>query len=326
MGFVGDDRLLTIPALGAGEPASRKWPGPQSPCSYSASSVFNMVVVSGRRFLLCRDALREIDDDGKVLRTWAMELRQRPSAGPDDLPQHEILLLNDVPDPMYCRSRGLAQDSSHLFFVDSFILCYETATDTWYGPLETEPWTSADRAVSGDCGIWFSSNMGLIYLSTADFIATARSAGRAATGQQFRQMRDEQLASLGPLEQAKGAASMRQWEKARGLCANALEKDPASAEAILLMGLLHESCCLNQPDKALEYYARLAAVENNPPAAFTGLVHQYRMNIEAKRYAEALRVGKLIERDYPRNSMGETLGEHNRWLEKQVSPKKETGK
>ena len=317
MGFIGDDGLVTIPALGAGEPAWRKWPGPQSPCSYFGSPAYGLAVVSGRRFVLCQDALREIDDDGKILRIWTKELCQRLVAGPDDLPQHEVVLLSDVPDPLYGRcGRAMAQDSSHLFIPDDFILCYEPATDTWYGPLETEPWTAPLRAVSGDCGIWFSSDMGLIYLSTADFIATARSAGRAATTEQLRQMRDEQLASLGPLEQAKGATSMRQWEKARQFCAAALEKDPASPEAMLLMGLVHESYGLNQPDKAIEYYGRLAAIKDNPPAALAGLMHQYRLHIEAKRYADALRVGKLIEQRYPRNTLGETLGEHNRWLEK----------
>ncbi len=58
-------------------------------------------------------------------------------------------------------------------------------------------------------------------------------------------------------------------------------------------------------------------------AAPAGLVHQYRMNIEAKRYAEALRIGKLIEQRYPRNTIGETLGEHNRWLEKKAHGQEE---
>jgi hypothetical protein len=61
-------------------------------------------------------------------------------------------------------------------------------------------------------------------------------------------------------------------------------------------------------------------------AAPAGLVHQYRMNIEAKRYAEALRIGRLIEQRHPNNAMGDRHGQYNRWLEKQVNPKEEAGK
>ena len=50
---------------------------------------------------------------------------------------------------------------------------------------------------------------------------------------------------------------------------------------------------------------------------------QDRMLIAGKQSAEALRIGKLIEQKYPRNSMGEALGQYNRWLEKQINPKNE---
>jgi len=104
------------------------------------------------------------------------------------------------------------------------------------------------------------------------------------------------------LEQAKWAICTRQWDKARVLCAAVLDNDVTNADALLMMGLVHESCGLNQPGKAMEYYGKLVAIEANSAAAFTGLIHQYRLHIEAKRYAEALRVGQLIEQRYPRNS------------------------
>ena len=154
------------------------------------------------------------------------------------------------------------------------------------------------------------------HLSDAPQNVTYTRMPTSVTSEQFRQKRDEYFASRGPLEQAKAAAAMKQWQTARDLAAAALDKDPKCPEALLMMGLLHESCCLNEPDKAIECYGRLAAIKDNPPAAFAGLVHQYRLQIEAKRYAEALRVGTLIEQKYPRNSSSEVIGRYNRWLEK----------
>jgi tetratricopeptide (TPR) repeat protein len=146
------------------------------------------------------------------------------------------------------------------------------------------------------------------------------------TNKQLQATRQEAMDGMKPMDQAKWALSMRQWDKARDLCAGALDKDAGNAEALLVMGIMHEPCCLNQPDKALEYYGKLSAIENNPSAAFTGLAHQYRMHMEAKRYAEALRIGRLIERRYPNNAMGDRLGQYNRWLEEQANPKEEAAK
>ncbi|HET6428989.1 MAG TPA: hypothetical protein VFJ30_11290, partial [Phycisphaerae bacterium] len=210
-------------------------------------------------------------------------------------------------------------DASHVFFLGEQILCFDPEADTWYGPLEREPYGgSVEFAVSGDSGIWLQSDRSLVYLDTADFIAAARKAGRVITGDEFRRKRDEAIAASPPLEQAKWALSMRQFDKARDLCAGVLDKEAGNVEALLVMALLHESCCLNQPDKAMEYYGRLAAIEDNPSAAFTGLVHQYRLHIDAKRHADALRTGRLIERRYPRNSSSESIRRHNRRLEEQV--------
>jgi len=315
VGFIGGGALYTLPGLGAGEPVRNNWPTPQAN-DYHESFPDGMATVAGRRFLKCRDALREVDDDGKVLRTWPRPAATRITPGPKDLPGQKVLPLSDQPDLLFAYDyRSIAQDSSHIFFFDdAIILCFDAAADTWYGPLETEPWTCSSRHVSGRNGVWFEHNYWLVYLDTADFIAAARKAGRVITSEQFRRKRQKAIEASSPLEQAKWALSMRQFAKAGDLCASILAKDAKDVEALLMMGLLHESCCLNQPDKVMEYYGRLAAIENNSSAAFTGLVHQYRLHIEAKRYAEALRVGRLIEQRYPRNAISETLARYNRWL------------
>lgn len=321
VGFADGGALYTLPRLGVGEPVRQPWPTQKSGVPYD-SLPDGMAVVASKRFIMCRDALCEIDDGDKVIRTWARPEPTRVTPGPADLPGQDILFASDQPDLISRQEyRCVAQDDSHVFFLDDWILCYEPSSDTWYGPLETEPWTNPTQAVvSGRSGIWFGADQSLVYLETADFITAAKKARRVITGQEFRRRRDEAVAASPPLERAKWALSMRRFDKSRELCAAVLEGDANNVEALLVMALLHESCCLNQPDRAMEYYGRLVAVEDNPAARFMGLVHQYRLHIDAKRYADALRVGRLIEQRYPRNAVSETIARYNEWLSEQIEP------
>ncbi len=325
-GFVGGGSLYTLPKLAADEPMVASWPGETEPRDSYEMVSEGMAVVAGRRFILCRDALREIDEEGKVLKQWATYFRQRLSDNAL-IPADDILLPSDVPDLVSDRMyRVIAHDSSHLFLLSDWILCFDPASDTWYGPLETEPWTGGiNTAVSGHNGIWFSTDRQLIYLDTAEFIAAATKAGRVITGPDFRARRQAHIKSAPALEQAKWAMCLRQWDKARDLCADILDKDAANAEALLMMGLLHESCCLNQPEKAMEYYVRLAAIDNNVPAALAGLIHQYRLHVEAKRYSDALRVGRLVQERYPRNTSSERLRQNTHWLAQKAGQRQGEG-
>lgn len=315
-GFLGGSSLFTLPKFGADEPVYRRWPDQNAPGEYYKSLPDGMAVIAGRRFVMCRDFFREIDDDGKVLHTWPRSRYETITRGPSELPGQAVAIPGDEPDLVYQSDyRNVAQDSSHIFFLSDRILCFDPQSGAWYGPLETEPWTSGPGLVaSGQNGVWFSCDRDLVYVHTADFIAAARQADRVVSSDEFRRKRAAFIRSSPPLERAKWAMSVREWDKVRDLCAGVLERDAKNVEALLIMGLLHEPCCLNQPDKALEYYGKLAAIEENPPAAFTGLIHQYRLHIEAKRYAEALRVDKVIQERYPRNALSETLGRYNRWL------------
>jgi hypothetical protein len=154
LGFIGPC-FYTVPELGAGEAQYRTWPSPTTPVDSYRSLPDGMAVIAGRRFVPCRDFLREIDDDGKILRTWP----KMPAA-------------NDY--------RRVAHDSSHIFFMDGPILCLDPVSETLYGPLETEPWAGdPGGVVSGPHGVWFSYHRSLIYLDGADFIAAAKKAGKA---------------------------------------------------------------------------------------------------------------------------------------------------
>ena len=321
-GFIGGGAIYRLPGLGAGEPVRQPWPTPKSNDYYEAYPD-GMAVVAGRRLLKCRDALREIDDEGKVLRAWPRSRAVRITSGPKDLTGQDVLFATDQPDLIDAQEyRCVGQDDSHIFFLDSWILCYDPAKETWYGPMETEPWTAgSSRAVSGPGGIWFQHHRSLIYLDTADFIAAAQKAGRVVTAEDFDKKRLAAINAAPPLDQAKWRLSLRQFDKARDQAAAVLVKDPTCAEALLIMGLVHEPCCLDQPDKALQYYARLAAMDNDPCVALAGLAHQYRVLFAAGRAVEALQVGRDIERRYPRNSFREALASHNRQLAKQIEGK-----
>ena len=306
----------------------QKWPKPGAwgwrERGYVDPTPTSFASIGSRRFIMSTDGLREIDAAGKVLNAWAVahQIAFRQTLGGVYDGMDTITIACDLPSSQPA-PRFIVQDETHLFIPEGGT-CYDPAKDTWYGPLKMN--LGGSYAISGKGGFWSGGNGTVAFIRTADFIATAKRAGLVMTTEQFRAKRQEALNAMKPLDQAKWALSMRQWDKSRGLCGSVLENDAGDVQALLVMGLVHEPYCLNQPDKAIEYYGKLATMDDNPSAAFTGLVHQYRLQIEAKRYAEALRIGRLIEREYPRNSMGETLGEHNRWLEKQVSPKKEAGK
>ena len=107
-------------------------------------------------------------------------------------------------------------------------------------------------------------------------------------------------------------------DKARDMCAGVLAKDAANVEALLVMALLHEPCCLNQPDKAMEYYAKLAAMKDNPPAVLAGLSHQCRLQAEAGRFAQARELLKTLQARFPRNSNEEAFTRLAAWLDEKI--------
>lgn len=291
--------------------SSRPWRGPLSDGRGDVklggnSHPSDMAVIGARRFVLSRDALREIDDAGQVLRTWRKE--------------HDDVALRDMPELLrHGLHSGFCQDQGNLYIGDLEIHCYDPAEDVWYGPLETEPWGySVEQAVAGRHGLWLGGGQGLAYLETADFKAAAKAAGRALSGAEFRRLREAHILASPPLDRLKWAMMQGQSEKARDLGQAVLAGDPANAnaEALLLMGLLHERGRLNQPERSLEFYARLAAIKENPSAALTGLVAQQRLRLAAKQYAEARELGRAIVDGYPGYIRHGDMSDRNKWLDK----------
>ena len=102
-----------------------------------------------------------------------------------------------------------------------------------------------------------------------------------------------------PLERAKTAFAMREFDVARRLLAEILRDDAECAEGLLLEGYLHDLWCSNQPDEALKYYRRLSDV-NDPAASFSGMYLRLVLLRKLQRWPEALAAAEEILAAFPR--------------------------
>lgn len=73
----------------------------------------------------------------------------------------------------------------------------------------------------------------------------------------------------------------------------------SGSEALLLLGWLHDAWCTNRPDEARRYYGRLAAMEANPDACFSGLYMAFTMLAREKKWAELIELGDRICGRFP---------------------------
>ena len=112
--------------------------------------------VNGKLYVMSWDGLHEITDDGKVVRTWwsRQSLAGSTKRG-DTLSRDTFVTPGDFPsngrhaEPSHGLQRTyIASSKNHLFLVNQVegILCYEPATDTWFGPLQ--PCTRFPHAVA----------------------------------------------------------------------------------------------------------------------------------------------------------------------------------
>ena len=223
----------------------------------------SMVEAAGRRFCNCNGGLYEIDAAGRTLRTWWTGGFFYPAGrGPDDNDSPAIIAPADCPisdgalvELHAVGSRLVMAAGSHLWFA-----VYDLPSDTWYGPLD-EFWCAV---VTPSGGLWRGGSDGLRYLSLDDVMAYAEATGRAMTTAQYRQRREQFIAAAKPLDRGKFALAMRQFDRAKAALQEVLQAEPDQPEALRLMGFLYDANCLNQPDEAMKYYRRLAAVEGDP--------------------------------------------------------------
>ncbi len=274
---------------------------------YLPPNFTSIAEVQGRRFVI-DSGLHEIDADGTVLRSWWAAGQLQDWGGGT---YYRVPLPQDCPIQSGCM---LAMGNVLVFVARDSILAWDPKDDTWYGPLS--PGGENPVAVPG--GLWLS---GLRFIAADDLFAKAKSAGRVMTTAQYRQRQEECVAAMPLLDRAKAVFTMHRFDKAQSLLEQVLKDDPASAEALLLMGWLHDQWCMNEPETALKYYRRLAGL-TDPSASAEGWYQQLCLLGKLKRWPETLAAAEQIRRRFPR--FNENDGRNVDWwrdeARKHVSP------
>ncbi len=272
---------------------------------YLGLGVISMAEAGGRRFIT--DAgLHEFDSKGKVLRSWWVACNLQAWCGG---PPYTVSVPQDCP----IQSMDMVAMGDLLAFVHlESIMAWDPRSDTWYGPLPPSGtyalgWPAGFPPAGGPrppgayplgvpAGVWIS---GLRFIAAEDVLAAARRAGRVMTTAEYRKRQEEIVAAMPPLDRAKAEFTMHRFDAAKALLDEILKNDPASPEALLLMGWLHDIWCANEPETALRYYRRLADVTSNPRASVEGWYQQMCLLGKLQRWPETLAAAEHIKSRFP---------------------------
>ena len=270
------------------------WPG--------RSTYKTMATLKGRYFVGDTLGLWEIDTGAKLLRAWGTCQPLLHAPGPH--PFQRFPSTSQLPHqfPQYCTTRVelIGHDGARLYMrmllewrgVGDALVCYDVDRGTWYGPVSVKPGAKPDDIGDGP-GIWTADG----YVATSDVVDAARKAKLASTTAQLLAKREQFHNKAPPLDRAKYAFGLREFDKASRILHAVLKKQPTSPDALLLMGMVHDRLALNRPHEALAYYSRAAALRDDPRVAAAGLYHKYVLYLQTGQRPEALRVGKeLLDR------------------------------
>jgi hypothetical protein len=280
------DALAAKPALLPWpDEALQGWPRGGTWCVLGDPAV---AVVAGRCFVKLPDRLVEIDASGWTLRTWPtpykVQLDYRSTTPTAPWLSRRMLGYPEFPVPGEAPAGTLVgHDGTHLIFatyrrVDDKVwhdlVCYDPRADLWHGPVAVDahgggvPHPRTSWVVRRT--LWFGWDP-TAYVRLDEIHAAAEQAGLVATSEQHRRRWEKRIEGAPPLERAKYALSLRRFDQAKALLEKVLEENPRCAEALILMGFLNDRFFMNQPDVALRYYERVAAMKDDPSAALAGL-------------------------------------------------------
>jgi hypothetical protein len=254
--------------------------------------------VGDRRYVMSGTGLHEIDRAGKVLQSW-WDRKFFYAGGPDhdNIARDDITTPGDFPgDDLRSEYKFVAATKDHLFLVgrNAELLCYDPALDTWWGPLRLPSAGHEAYPLGTANGLWVGGSSGLAFVSTADFIAAAKSAGRVMTTVELRRRKAELAEKAGPFEAAKFHLLRREFDAAVKTTETILAGEPNNPQAILLMAVLNDFWCLNRPKEALRWYGKLAAMEADRSAVYTGLYGIFRINYTLGQWEQAISAGELL--------------------------------
>ena len=72
-----------------------------------------------------------------------------------------------------------------------------------------------------------------------------------------------------------------------------------SAVALLLMAVLHDFWCMDRPDQSLAWYRKLAALDSDLSAVYTGRYAEFRINYTLGRWEQAIAAGDRLFDEVP---------------------------
>jgi hypothetical protein len=107
------------------------------------------------------------------------------------------------------------------------------------------------------------------------------------------------MEEVGPLEAAMFEFEARNFQRAQQWLDTFLATHPEHPEALLLMAHLHDLWAWNKPETASRYYRRLAAIEDNPRAACTGLCGELALRYALGQWERVIATGEEIQRRFP---------------------------
>ncbi len=129
--------------------------------------------------------LHEIDGDGRVLRScWNRMFFFAGRHDHDNLARDAVTTPGDFPsDNVHSKCEFVTNSKEHLLLIGNRgeVLCYESESDTWFGPVYPPAVGRGARAVGTIDGAWIGGSEGAIYVRTAKIIAAAKTARRVIT-------------------------------------------------------------------------------------------------------------------------------------------------
>lgn len=254
--------------------------------------------IGDKLYVMSGTGLHEIDRAGKVLRSWwGRKFFYAGGPAPDNIARDSITTPGDLPgDNLRSEYKFVAATKDHLFLVgrNAELLCYDPASDTWSGPLRLASVGPEAYPLGTAEGVWVGGARGLACVRTADFIAAAKSAGRVMTSGKVRLLKSQLAEKAGPLAAAKFDLLRRDFDGARKRTEAILASTPNDPHALLLMAVINDFWCLNRPKEALRWYGKLADMESNFSAVYTGLYGVFRINYTLRQWEQAISAGELL--------------------------------
>ena len=302
-----------------------KWPAPEG-----APRRLQMAVVEDRRFVLAASGLYEIDVKANAVRTWLLNTHGviRSSSRSLLYPRHEIQTVpvwseipGTIPGAPDSRCSIVAANENYmLLFItkpDACIL-YEPRKDRWHGPVtfSIRGVQHPPEAIATDKGFVFGGET-LQYVSIADMIAPDGASDNAITSEQYRRRLKDVAKNLSELDKAKMAFAEQDFARSEAMLKGILKQDATNAEAMYLLGLMHHPACRNQPEVALEWFDRLAKMDD-PSAALTGSLMRYYLEVDLQQWQEARDTGNRILSAY---KLDEFINTHFRQVHAKIVKK-----